>query len=152
MMGVLIAILVKFLSINLIGENMKHTKIFIMLALVLILTSCSTPQTTETVPYEYEYEILNTRANCEPDLETWTRLYSAFNNPELIEDKSEIDTAIADGAAIVECTVNILQSNLTQRGVDGWKLVAFEALLPGAYDLGVEYNFRLVWERPMATP
>ncbi len=135
---------------------MKYINLCLMSAFVLILASCSTPQTKSEPPkpviYEYEYEIINTRAVCEPDFQTWTRLYTAFAYPELVSDKSDKDKAYAEGAKIVECTAGILQSNISQRGADGWKLITFEALQPGTYDLGVEYSYRLVWERPKATP
>lgn len=108
----------------------------------------STPVTTQ-VPkptlYEYSYEIANTRTACEPDIATWTELDQLAYG--LISDKTQADAAAQKAAVILQCTQTQLQTELTQRGADGWKLVTFETIAPAQYDLGIEYSYRLVWER-----
>jgi len=122
---------------------MKPRSLGLMAAIVLVLASCSTP-----AAYEYEYQIINTRRACEPDYETWLKLYEAITHPESVLDQSEMELAYAEASKIVTCTASAVQGVIAERGAEGWRLVAFEALQPGAYDLGVEYIYRLVWERP----
>jgi hypothetical protein len=122
---------------------MKPRSLGLMAAIVLVLASCSTP-----AAYEYEYQIINTRRACEPDYETWVQLYSVYTYPEGVMEQSEIEAAAAAASKIVTCTAGAVQGVIRERGAEGWRLVAFEALQPGAYDLGVEYIYRLVWERP----
>lgn len=98
------------------------------------------PPVPEPATFEYEYEIVNTRATCEPDLATWAELLSLSIGAS---DKEAAQKA----AAILQCTQAQLQSRLSQRGEDGWRLVTFETLSPAEYDLGIEYTYRLVWER-----
>lgn len=136
---------------------MKTRHISIIVLLVLALAGCSSPSNQPTpspkpvtpspkpVTYEYMYEIVDTRAACEPDIETWSELLWLSSG---YSDKEQADSAAQKAAAIVLCTESILQERLSQRGAENWKLVAFEALTPSQYDLGIEYTYRLVWERP----
>lgn len=122
---------------------MKRTSLVLMAAVVLILAGCAGP-----VVYDYQYQLVNTRTACEPEYETWLTLYNAFTYPETVLEQSDIELAYAEATKIVECTAGAVQGVISQRGADGWKLITFEALQPGVYDLGVEYIYRLVWERP----
>lgn len=135
--------------------NLKHLLVIVATVLMIVATGCSSRQNqpnapaTETplpISYQYEYEIVNTRTECEPDMETWLRLYTALNYGDLASDV-DMDEVYAEGAEIANCTAENVQDYISRRGENGWRLIAFEALQPQTYDLGVEYSYRMIWER-----
>jgi hypothetical protein len=93
--------------------------------------------------YDYEYEIVNTRPECEPSSGTVMRLYLSLSG-----GGDDYTDALAETLLIVDCTASVLQSRISERGDSGWKMVAFEAFPTSDFDLGVEYSYRIVWERP----
>ena len=130
---------------------MRASYIAIVALLVCTLASCSLgakqpasiSATSQPTVYQYEYETVNTRADCGPDDQTFAGLLAYSLNPT----PSGYDSIAQKVAAIVSCTQNRLQDRLSQRGAVGWKLVAFEALTPTQSDFGIEYSYRLVWEK-----
>ncbi len=120
---------------------------------ILILVGC-TSNTSSSVPvrYEYKYEIINTRDQCEPDLQTWTKIYMDLGGLGTGINKDAYAEGVKAVSKLVECTGDVLQSHISQLGDAGWRLVSFEALPSTEYDFGVEYVYRLVWERPKTGP
>ena len=119
---------------------MKKISVILLALLAVLLAGCSS-----TSAYEYEYEIIDTHTACEPDLETWQQMLELFYGES--QDKTSYDSAVEKAKSIVACNETELQAALATRGDEGWRLITFDTITPGQYDLGIEYTYRLVWER-----
>lgn len=107
--------------------------------------------TPVVVTYDYQYEIISTYAECEPDSET-------VSDWSFGSEAGHIDKAAAEIAAVNECSWRVFNNYISNRGNQGWKLIAFESMGPEFYSVysvvsgetkfPVEYSYRLVWERP----
>lgn len=119
---------------------MKKFTVLMLALVVILLAGCKS-----SPAYEYDYEIIDTHVACEPDLETWKQLLELSYGEST--DKATYDSAIEKAKVIVACNETELQAVLEQRGSEGWQLMTFETITPSQYDLGIEYTYRLVWER-----
>ena len=80
--------------------------------------------------------------------EIFSCVYSSILYLSLRVGYEEFNKSVAEVLLISECASNLLQTLITERGNNGWKLVAFEAFPINEFDLGVEYSYRMIWERP----
>lgn len=120
-----------------------------------LLASCSSP-TRLPIPspaapiiYEYQYEVVNTRSDCEPDnlilLETDFRLLLIGISTERYEDYEEAASVLRQA---VECTKSEIQTHLSGMGDNSWNIVSFETQPPIEGEVGIQFLYRIVWERP----
>ena len=123
-----------------------------LLALVLsgcISTAQPTPQPTptptpETPTFEYVIEIVSAERECLLTEQEYEALIMTITN---LADKEQMELATQAASRANACTISKLQDELSRRGASGWRLIHIEPVDTAMARLGIQYEYKLIWER-----
>lgn len=100
----------------------------------------------EKINYTYQYEYISTRSQCgltDDEYYLVSLTNSIEGSPqEVYAESQKIATRTFN------CITESISTHLSNKSNEGWRLVSINNLQPSQIDLGFEFDYRLVWEKP----